>query len=341
MKKIVSTLLVAAMLLSSFMALGAFADNTTIEAINSSNVSQGYYSTIDAAANAAGVNGTVRLSAGTFEFNGRQTIAVEGVTLEGAGRGQTFIKTSLSYQYGSDTNKKALLTIAANNVKVKDLSVDASVYGDTITSATDFIVVRINSGSGIELNNVYVTGSPRTLIKIGTNSDSATVTADNLYCDAEYKAIPQLIGEDYTNVYSDIDVNRGTFTLNSGAVHGFIKAEGNGTFVNNAANGNPKYYKLTRRFIFVDLISVTTTTKHFVYSYDNVREIEDEDNMDTFIKVVKANKAKLQAMTNEAVSLNDQELIGKFITMLTDVLNDGYDSDIDACRTQLQNVYVG
>lgn len=335
MKKIVSTLLAAAMLLSSFMALGAFADNETIKAYNANGVYINTYSTIDAAANAAGVNGTVRLSAGTFEFNGRQTIAVEGVTLEGAGRGQTFIKTSSSYQYGSDTNKKALLTIAANNVKVKDLSIDASVYGDTITSETDFIVVRINSGTGIELNNVYVTGSPRTLIKLGSSSGNAAVTADNLYCDAEYKAIPSALDDGtYSNVYADIDINSGSsLRLNSGAVNGFIKKESGGSFANYAYSN---HFRLVRSFIFVNLIDVTTTTKHFVNSYISVKSDPNySSNVGTFKAVVNENDAVIRLMTDETILAGDQNLIDNFIELLNDVLATYTNETLTECRNDL------
>ena len=335
--RIISAVLLLALLLGVCPMI-VFADNTTgtITAKDADNNTIGTYSTIDAAAAAAGTNGKVVLSAGDFYFNGRQTISVEGVTLEGAGVDQTFIKTSSNYANASATNKKALLTIAADNVTVKDLTIDASSYGDTITSETDFIVVRINSGTGISLNNIFVTGSPRTLIKIGTSTDSASVTATSLNCQAEYKAIPQLIGEDYTHVYADIDINRGSFTLESGAVHGFIKKESNGTFTNNAASGTPKYYNLIRRFVFVNIINVTTTTKHFVYSYDHVRIIEDDSSMSTFVSVVLSNKTKIQNMTTEAAGSGDRDLITKFITLLDDVLDTSYDSDIAACKTQLE-----
>lgn len=341
MKKIVSTLLVAAMLLSSFMALGAFADNTTIEAINSSNVSQGYYSTIDAAANAAGVNGTVRLSAGTFEFNGRQTIAVEGVTLEGAGKDQTFIKTSSSFASGSATNKKALLTIAADYVTVQDLTIDGSDYGNTVSSDTDFVVLRCNSGEDVWLTNVLVKGSKKTLVQVGTSNTETDITAINFDCEAYYKQIPSKIGSNYSNVYPDIDItSNGTFNLTSGNVNAFISTDNE----NNLTYPSSGYYRITRSFLFVKYVDVTTTARHFLYSYNYVKNDSTVSSSDkaTFRATVRENASVINAMTNEvAVAGGDQEMIGIFIEMLTDVLSDGYNETLSNCRTRLQQVYTG
>lgn len=344
MKKVLVSILALAMMLSCFCTINVFADEITptITAKNAAGEVVGTYSTIDTAANAAGVNGTVVLSEGTFEFNGRQTIAVEGITLEGAGKGVTFIKTSANFVNASATNKKALLTITANNVTVKDLSIDASLYGNSINPAVDeFNVVRINSGTGIVLDDIYVTGSLRTLISIGSGSASATVTATDLDCQAAYKSIPKHTLTTSDSVFADIDITKGSFTLNSGVVNGFIRADSGTTFTNNAASGTPKYYNLVQRFIIVKIIDVTTTMHHFIYSYDNVCASVSSDDFSTFNNVVRANKAKIQAMTTEAVDLDDQELIGKFIDMLDDILAAGSDSDLSDCRATLAQHYHG
>lgn len=342
MKKVLVSILALAMMLSCFCTINVFADEITptITAKNAAGEVVGTYSTIDTAANAAGVNGTVVLSEGRFDFNGRQTIAVEGITLEGAGKGLTTIATSSSYASGSLTNRKALLAITANNVTVKDLTIDGSVYGDTVDADADFNVVRINSGTGIVLNNIYVTGSPKSLISIGSGSNSATVTATNLDCQAEYKPIPKHSILQQEDVFADIDINKGSFTLNSGAVNGFIAVDSGATFVNNTT-GTPGYYNLVYRFIIVDVVNVTTTMNHFIYSYDGIRSSITSDDFSTFNTVVRANKAKIQAMTTEAVDLDDQELIGKFINMLDDVLAAGLDSDLSACRATLAQHHHG
>ena len=341
MKKVLVSILALAMMLSCFCTINVFADEITptITAKNAAGEVVGTYSTIDTAANAAGVNGTVVLSEGRFDFNGRQTIAVEGITLEGAGKGLTTIATSSSYASGSLTNRKALLAITANNVTVKDLTIDGSVYGDTVDADADFNVVRINSGTGIVLNNIYVTGSPKSLISIGSGSNSATVTATDLDCQAEYKQVPKHTLTTSDPVYADIDITRGTFTLNSGVVNGFIRADSNGTFVNNVTQVAPKYYRLTQWFIIIRTVDVTTTMRHFVESYAELKSVEADD-LDTFIDIVLDHTSTIQTMTNEAVS-EDDILIRKFINMLDDVINVRPNETLSSCKTQLENALRG
>lgn len=334
MKKVLVSILALAMMLSCFCTINVFADGVTptITAITADNVTVGTYTSISSAASAAGVGGKVVLSAGTFEFNGRQGISVEGITLEGAGKDLTSIVPSSTFKDGSDTNRKALLTIAANNVTVKDLTIDGSVYGDTITAAADFNVVRINSGTGIVLNNIYVTGSPRSLISIGSGSNSATVTATNLFCDAEYKAIPSAIGSGYSAIYSDVDlINSSSLTLNSGAVNGFISLESSATLVNNTTN----HYHLEKRVLFVKTVDVTTTTKHFVNSYVNVKDHATSSQKSTFITTVEKNTDIIRDMTDETIDVHDVDLIDNFIILLNDVLESSTDETLEECRDDL------
>lgn len=334
MKKVLVSILALAMMLSCFCTINVFADEVTptITAKNAAGEVVGTYTSISSAASAAGENGTVVLSEGTFEFNGRQGISVNGITLEGAGKNVTFIKTSATFKDGSETNRKALLTIAANNVTVKDLTIDGSVYGSTITAAADFNVVRINSGTGIVLNNIYVTGSPRSLISIGSGSNSATVTATNLFCDAEYKAIPSAIGSGYSAVYSDVDlINSSSLTLNSGAVNGFISLESSATFENNTTN----HYHLEKRFLFIKTVDVTTTTKHFVNSYVNIKGTATSSQLSTFITTVEENSDIIRDMTDETIAVHDTGLINNFIILLDDVLESSTDETLVQCRADL------
>ena len=344
MKKLLSLIVVLVMIVSMTISLSALADGETptITAYTSGNVKVGTtYSTIDSAAAAAGVNGRVVLSAGEFYFNGRQTISVEGVTLEGAGRDSTKILTSSSFASASPTNKKALLTVAADNVTVKNMTIDGSPYGSTVGADTDFDVVRLNSGDGVALNNIFVTGSHKTLIVVGTSTTSTSVTATDLYCQAYYKPVPTLVGGEYTNVYADIDITEdSTFTLQSGVVNGFISTDDEDNFTNNTSN----HYRLERTFLFVKYVDATTTVRHFVYSYDAVKNDSNVTNSEkaAFRAIVRSNADIIEDMTDEvAVANGDQELIGKFIDLLSDVLSDGYNSTIYSCRTRLQAVYTG
>lgn len=341
MKKVLVSILALAMMLSCFCTINVFADEITptITAITVDNVVVGTYSTIDTAANAAGENGKVVLSAGRFEFNGRQTIAVAGITLEGAGKGLTTIATSSAFAGGSPSNIKALLTITANNVTVKDLTVDGSVYGSTITAEADFDVIRINSGTGINLENIFVTGSPKTLILVGSGSNSVSVTATNLDCQATYKAIPSKIGSSYSNVYADIDVNSNSyFSLMSGNVNGFI----NSANANHLYNGTTNHYRLTKSWLILDIIDVMTTTKHFVGSYHNVKSDPELDTYKAdFVTLVNSNTSIIRAMTNETLIVRDPVVVSNFIELLNDALATSYNATIEQCRNDLLGIQQG
>ena len=265
-KKLLAFALVLTMCLSLFPVFAAADEGTpTITAYDAANVSQGTYSTIDTAAAAAGENGKIVLSAGTFYFNGRQTIAVNGITLQGAGMDQTTVTTSSSYAGGSTTNRKALLTIAANNVTVSGISFDGGTYGSTLvptnSEETQFNVIRVNSGS-TTLSNVYITGSNRTLLSIGTSSTSASVTATGLYCDAAYKTITNNLS------YADVLIVKGTLTLNSySRVNGIICKDRQyasyGTFNNNCT---ANHYTFTFRPLFTTY-TLTSTLAYFANTY--------------------------------------------------------------------------
>lgn len=228
-KRLLSVFMVQALIIT--MAQAAFAVDgqaATITAYTSDGTAvAGTYTTIDAAVNAAGENGRVVISEGTLAVNGRQTISKAGVTVEGAGRAKTFLVTSDSFKNGSETNRKALLTIAADNVTVEGMTIDGSTYGDTLDmsglfSFKDFVVVRVNSGSNVKLYDLYITGSPKTLIQLGNGTTPAIVTADELYCQGVAKAV------NLTAMYPDIDFANtdSRLTVNSGALHAFISDVG-------------------------------------------------------------------------------------------------------------------
>ena len=336
MKKVLVSILALAMMLSCFCTINVFATEATptITAKNAAGEVVGTYTSISSAASAAGENGTVVLSEGTFEFNGRQGISVNGITLEGAGKDLTSIVPSSTFKDGSDTNRKALLTIAANNVTVKDLTIDGSVFGSTIDpSEEDFIVLRCNSGSNVNLNNILVTGSQKSLIQVGTSSNSSNVTGTNLYCEAYYKAIPASIGDIYGDVFADVEIaTNSSLTLNSGAVNGFIHVNNRATLTNNTTN----HYHLTKRVLFLKTVDVTTTVKHFVNSYASVRGTASAYEQSQFCDTVYQNVSLVRTMTNEAVLSTDREMIQNFIVLLTDVVDEHPDATLSQCILDLQ-----
>lgn len=314
MKKAVSILL-AVIFAISLMPV-ALADSTaTITAYNSSDAQVGTtYATIDAAAAAAGQGGKVCISAGVLEVNGRQTISVSGITLEGAGRDATIIKPSASFANASETNRKAILTIAADNVTVKDLSLDGTDYGSTIDMADeteyDFVILRINSGSGIVLDDIYVAGSPKTLIQAGSGSNSVTVTADELCCDGMPKSIND------GNAYPDIDVtNFSSMTINSGAINGFIANELFASYT--IGSGCEPMYTL-RHSLF---IRVTSTFQHFANTYVALRDDISGLGLDytaDFANSQNADTVSSMVDYAESIAATDPEPVENFIILLSD-----------------------
>lgn len=314
MKKAISILL-AVIFAISLMPFALADSAATITAYNSADVQVGTtYTTIDAAAAAAGQGGKVCISAGVLEVSGRQTISVSGVTLEGAGRGVTTIKPSASFANASETNRKAILTIAADNVTVKDLSLDGTDYGETVSGSTDFVVLRVNSGNGIMLNNVFVTGSYKTLLQVGMSSATASVTATDFYCEGMTKSISN------ASIYADIDVNSGsTLIIESGAVNGFFATEGNAVL--QVCDGAEPIYTLSHTYFIFLKKYVTSTFQHFAETYVNLREelgtfvedyaadLSDSDNQDT-----------VSEMVAYAAGVADEypEAVSAFIVLLTD-----------------------
>lgn len=266
MKKFLSILL-AGIMLACMIPTMAFAE----DAPSGIFVGETQYSSIDAAA-AAAYNTTSKeiTISGTVAVNGRQTIAYDGVKLIGINNA-TLIP-SASYANGSATNRKALFTITASNVIVNNVSFDGSVYGDTLTGTDDFVVVRVNSGTGIQLNNVYITGSKKSLMQIGTSSSSASVTATNISGQATYKALPInsiLSG----TVYPDIDINSGSsLAIVSGAINAFIKAESGATFTYPSST----YYGFTYTHNWISY-TIYSTARHIVNSYLYAKEHDDVD----------------------------------------------------------------
>ena len=190
--------------------------NGTIEAYTAGSAKPvGTFNSITEAADAAGVNGRIVLSSGTFEFGQAQYIKYDGITLEGNGIDSTTITTNSLYSSASTISRQSLLTLEGSNITVQNLSFDGGNYGSTLildnTAETEFTVIRVNSGSS-NFDNVYITGSNRYLMSIGTRTTYAKVVATRLYADAPIKSIENI----YYNYIFDIDLMSGVFTINDG-----------------------------------------------------------------------------------------------------------------------------
>lgn len=320
-QRLLSVFMVLALIIA--MAPAAFAVDgqaATITAYQSgSETPVGTYTTIDAAVNAAGENGRVVISEGTLAVNGRQTISKAGVTVEGAGCDKTFLVTSDSFKNASPTNLKALLTIAADDVTVKGMTIDGSAYGETITSSTDFVVIRFNEGTGIKLEDVYVTGSPKTLMQLGMSNTSVSVTATNLYC----QGMPKQLSENAT--FPDIDLNNSsTLEVNGGALHAFISDIGDDSC--NLINCEPVYTLVyTRMVIFSDYLH--STFQHYANCYVE-SDAQQSPLYDTYVGAINdsRNQTVIGEMVDhaEAVALagSDDASVVNFITLLTDAMDE-------------------
>lgn len=320
MRKRILPLMMAICLMLSLvpaaLAVDTSAANATITAYQANNETPmaGTFTTIDAAVNAAGENGRVVISEGVLAVNGRQTISKAGVTVEGAGRDKTFLVTSENFKNASSSNLKALLTIAANNVTVKGMEIDGSTYGNTIASTTDFVVLRVNSGENIQLNDVYITGSPKTLIQVGSGTTPATVTADELYCQGVVKAI------NLSATYPDIDFANANsrLTVNSGAIHAFISAVGD-TSCSIGENCEP-VFTLVHSALF-QTQSLHSTFQHFANMY-----VATKDSLSiltgSYAKDLTkpANQSSISAMVEHAkvTAASDPASVQNFVTLLND-----------------------
>lgn len=261
-------MLLALVMVLGLCTIGASATNPDITAYASgSDDPVGTYATIDAAAAAAGVNGRIVLGSGTYEFNGRQSISVEGVTLEGAGMTSTTMTTSAAYASGSTTNRKALLTIAASNVTVKNLTIDGGSYGanlvPTSSEETQFNVVRVNSGSAT-LQNVKILNSKRTLLSVGMSNSSATVAGQGLVCDGTVKTITE------GTTYADINIVNGSLTLDEDCViDAFINEDNDGGTTSLDFDCGGLYtLNCPEQFLFFTYyVETTSSIKHYMRSY--------------------------------------------------------------------------
>lgn len=297
-KRVFSLFLTLVMVLG-LCTVGAFAESNTatITAKNASGAVVGSgYSSLGAAAAAAGAYGTVEISEGYIYYDSRQGISTSNVTITGEGIGETVITTSSTFANALPKNRKAVETFNAENVLVQNLTFDGGAYGRNLvpdsTEATQFNVVRVNSGS-VTFQNVSIAGSKRTLLSIGTWGEtptSATVTAQNLYCDGEYKTVVDGLA------YADIGIVNGTLTVENGSVLNAIispdKDSEAGVFDNDCTTTN--YYELSSA-----LGTMYSTLKHYALSYPMNSSL-----LNTYITrtIVRTNLDSVEDMVDEAVA---------------------------------------
>ena len=342
-KKILAAIL-ATLMLVCLVPTMVFADGTTtiqVATWNGTSYSEpsGNYTSIDSAASAAGVHGKIILGAGDYYFNSRQTIAVDQISLVGVANADGSIATRIitgpNYASSSQTNRKALLTITADGVTVENIAFDGGTYGSTLVPAygdadTEFSVVRLNGGA-TTFNNVSIEQSERTLLTIGTSSNTASLVANNFVCEGNYKAVPEVAN---WNVFADVDVEKGSLTVNSGAINAYVQCSNNGT-----ATLPAYHYNFHREFLtIIPLVNIDTTAKHFVESYIAIKDTASSTAVNTFKSLVCNSVGSDDAITQIVNDIYNSTMpstvfstdtINGLITLLNDSKSAGTTSQIN------------
>ena len=218
------------------------------------------------------------------------------------------------------------MTVAASGVTVAGVSVDGSDYGDSLSSTDDFIVARINSGSDVTLSNVYITGSKKTLLSIGTTTTSSGVLASGLQCEAVSKDISSL------SLYPDVDVVNGEFELNSGMVNGFICTSAgtnnqneiySGTFTNYADNHHTLRFPRYILGFNLGYNTVCSTLKHYVECYTGLSSNTLKSYRSAFNDTFNINE--VDDMVDDAIAhyvgTSEQSVAVGLLNILNDVIN--------------------
>lgn len=321
MKKFLSTILAVVMVLSS-MAMVVSAEVEGFDYVDGKYyVGTQPYDSFSAAVSAAGAGGTVTI-AGTVEFGSRQGISTN-LTLEGVNNA-TIIPSESYGAVENTTNWKGLLNLAGN-ITVKNITFDGSRYGlQENRLEDDFVPVRCTSGV-INLENVRILGSDRTLLNVGSSTTSATVNANGLYCEAPLKDVPVYSIFGTQNTYADVNVVNGTLNLNDGVVNGFICTDHgtkNGyTYTGSLEKGLD--LKGHHTLIYADGLfstdDITSTVAHFSASYVNAKE-NASTYAGKFTNAVQSsgNIAVVGEMVAEAEKYDDVVVIGNFVTLLSD-----------------------
>lgn len=316
MKKFLSTILAVVMVLSS-MAMVVSADEALADGIY---VGTTMYDSFTAAQTAAAATTAKEIIiSGTVEFGSRQGISVDGIHLRGINEAKIIPSESFG-STTSNTNWKGLLNIAGDDVVVSDIIFDGSVYGNKITKTTDFVPLRCAEGE-ITLENVTITGSPRTLMNVGSTTTSAIVHANGLYCEAPLKDVPRASLVSSWTVYADVNVVNGTLNLNDGVVNGFICEDSGSGYSGSFVKGEDLtgHHTLTHKLSLFSTKEITSTVKHYAASYVNAKATSSS-YVGTFKDAIADtdNQTVVAAMVNEADDYTDATVIGNFVTLLSD-----------------------
>lgn len=260
MKKFLSTILAVVMVLSS-IAMVVSAEDANIPTSNGIWANGVQYSSIDAAAASLSSTGGTIYVYGTVEVGSRQTIAYDGITLEGLADGA--LVASDNFVNASETNRKAVLTVTATGTtNIKNLTVDGTNYDNTLATASTFSfkVVRINDGT-VNMNNVTISGSKAGLLQVGTETTDAIVNADGLYANAVAKSIAD------AKYYADVLVANGEFNMTNGLVEGFIATDKD-TQAGEIDVDVAGYFTFNGTYLTQDYV-VCTTPNHIQATYNS------------------------------------------------------------------------
>ena len=262
-----------------------------ITAKNASQNIVGTYTSITEAAAAAGTNGYVILPEGIVEFDEPQLVNVSGLTLMGAGRDSTTIKTSNSYDVPGEGESSAFLTVAGDSVTIKDFSVDVSSCKSLIQLPDYYALygfdcfrgVEVSTGEGVVIENISISGYYMQLLRIGCSETSSapSVVASDLYVNADVKGYDSgyywfclLDPED-----SDVELQEGTLLLNSGRIEGTMYVNSSATLDDRTTahlkfgNGTSTQYvgSYAGSYVYLGENSVYTTLTYFCSFWSNLR----------------------------------------------------------------------
>lgn len=314
MKKFLSTILAVVMVLSS-MAMVVSAEDSNIPTSNGIWANGNPYSSIDAAAAALSTTGGTIYVHGVVEVGSRQTIAYDGITLEGVTDDAALVASD-NFVNASTTNRKAVLTVTATGTtNIKNISVDGSAYGEDLeldwsisgdNDDSEFNVVRLNAGTVI-LENVDITGSIRTLLSIGTSNSAANVTATNLNLTGYTKKVSNSFA------FPDLSGVNGSFEMVSGNADCWVATE-NACTMKFPSEGTYAFTYLTQ--------TVWVSPRHLVNTYNDSETSTLDLSGYKSILTGSANKAIAESMvryvkTNEATM---SDVKAGFITMIDDLL---------------------
>ena len=335
----------------------------SIEAYDEDDTLVGTYDSIEEAAQHAGEYGRVVLPAGQINLSHSQELSVEGITLEGAGKGSTVL--GVSSDFGDSVNgNSCILLVDADYVTIKNLSINTEIYGQAFATNdyctwvnsvcyvggdVSFIPLRLESGEGVELRNLELYDSCKCNILIGTESTSTTVTASGVGCFSPVRSLDCLV---YSTEPVGVYVADGSeFTVTSSHINSPILPEDEDSL--SFDEPGIFYPRIERTFLFVQYRDISMPVDHWIRSWYMTLFLSEFRNGDGEVLSSSSHKTAWRAISRShdslwedvtdvvAVSGGNQELIGMLIDIFSNTLSDGYNDTIYSCRTRCQAVYTG